>query len=252
MKFSDEGIIINLRKYGESSLIAAVFSRKHGIYKAFVKSIKSQKNKAIFQIGNLINFEFYAKMEDDLGRFTSFDLQKSYLLKVLFEKEKLNAINSVFSLINEAFLERESHEILFEKLQNFLQKISQNSAKEEEFLSSYILLELQILQDLGYGLDLSSCAGGGNDDNLAFISPKSGRAVSQEKGEPYKDKLFILPEIFISKNSANISKEDVTNGLKITGFFLEKFLLKENHLDKDSDKLEKPFFLRREFIKNYV
>lgn len=246
MKFSDEGIIISLKKYGENSLIAKVFSKEHGLYSAFVRSVKSAKNRSIFQIGNLITFEFYAKMEDNLGSFSSFDLQKSYLMKVLFEKLKLSAINSIFSVINDSFLERESHQFLFEKLNNFLKKISTSDVTNEEFLKDYIMLEMQILQDLGYGLDFSSCAGGGETTHLAFISPKSARAVSFEKGQPYEDKLLKLPK-FLLDESREANSDEILQGFKLTGFFLEKFLLKEKSLGKDH---EKQFLLRNELIKN--
>jgi DNA repair protein RecO len=103
LKFSDEGIIISQKKYSENSLIVKVFSRHHGIYRGFVKSAKSTKNRTIFQVGNLVSFEFRARFEDNLGQFFSVDLAKSFCSKIMFDRLALNCINSIFSMVDVRF-----------------------------------------------------------------------------------------------------------------------------------------------------
>lgn len=226
MKFSDEGIIISQKKYGENSLIVKVFSRRHGVYRGFVKSIRSAKTKVIFQIGNLISFEYRARNEDNLGQFYTVDLMRSYCSIIMFEQVKLDCINSLFSIIDNSFLEREEHRVFFDKLQGFLQKIT-TEGETRLFLADYIKLELKILKTLGYGIDLSSCVVTNSEANLAFVSPKSARAVSMEIGKPYQNKLLKLPK-FLIDYSSEISEDDVGNGLNLSGFFLEKFIFEDS------------------------
>jgi DNA repair protein RecO (recombination protein O) len=225
MKFSDQGIIISQKKYGENSLIVKVFSRDHGIYRGFVNSIKSSKSRSIFQIGNLISFEFRARNEDNLGQFAAVDLVKSYCSNIMFDALKINCANSIFSIVDHCFLERENHEKLFEKLQNFLQKLIEED-ESKIFLPDYVKLELKILKTLGYGVDLSSCAATNSTTNLAYVSPKSARAVSLEAGKPYQNKLLKLPEFLIG-NQIEIVANDLRDGLRLSGFFLEKFVFED-------------------------
>ncbi len=225
MKFNDEGIIISLKKYGENSLIVKVFSRHHGIYRGFVKSVRSSKDKTIFQIGNLITFEHRARIEENLGQFFSADLAKSYCSKMMFDKLRLDCVRSIFSIIDSVFLERENHEMLFKKLQEFLQKLADDNSQKTDFLADYIKLELKILKTLGYGIDLSSCAVTDSTINLAFVSPKSARAVTSEVGEPYKHKLLKLPNFLVE--DVKCDENHLLDGLRLSGYFLEKFIFEE-------------------------
>jgi DNA repair protein RecO (recombination protein O) len=225
MKFNDEGIIISLKKYGENSLIVKVFSRHHGIYRGFVKSVKSSKDKTIFQIGNLVTFEHRSRIEENLGQFFGTDLSKSYCSKMMFDQLRLNCVRSIFTIIDSSFLERENHELLFEKLQQFLQKLADEDSQKTDFLADYVKLELKILKTLGYGIDLSSCAVTDSTINLAFVSPKSARAVTAEVGEPYKNKLLKLPNFLVE--DVRCEESDLLEGMRLSGFFLEKFIFEE-------------------------
>ena len=241
MKFSDAGIIISLKKYGENSLIVKVFSQHHGIYSAFVRSVKSSKDKTIYQIGNLITFEYRVRIEENLGQFFATDLERSYCSKMMFDKLRLDCVRSIFSIIDTVFLERENHEILFEKLQEFLQKLSNDNSHKTDFLADYIKLELEILKTLGYGIDLSSCAVTNSKINLAFVSPKSARAVTSEVGEPYKNKLLKLPNFLIEESQCD--ENHLLDGLRLSGYFLEKFVFEDRSVIE-----KKQQFLYREKI----
>lgn len=232
MKFNDEGLIISLKKYSENSLIVKIFSRHHGIYKGFVKSAASTKDKTIYQVGNLISFEFRSRIEENLGSFFSVDLLRSFCSKIMFERLKLNCVSSLFSIIDELFLEREEHEILFEQLLIFLQKITDEKTSTKDFLADYIKLELKILEVLGYGIDLSSCVVTDSVENLAFVSPKSARAVSFLAGEPYQNKLLKLPS-FLLEEAAHFNQENLLAGLELSGFFLKKFLFDERKISEN-------------------
>ncbi len=235
MKFSDCGIIISLKKYGENSLIVKVFSQNHGIYRGFVRSAKSSKDKVIYQIGNLISFEFRARIEDNLGSFFAVDLVRSYCSKIMFDKMRLDCVRALFSIIDDSFLERENQEILFGKLQLFLQKLADEKTTTKDFFADYIKLELKILKTLGYGIDLSSCVVTNSRVDLAFVSPKSARAVSLEAGNPYKNKLLKLPN-FLVEEEAEYDQSHLLDGLELSGFFLEKFLFSEKSFAQNQHK----------------
>ena len=222
MKFADQGIIISILNYGENSAIIKVFSQDHGIYRGFVKSIKSTKSKAIFQIGNLITFEYKSRLEENLGQLSRIDLVKSYCTKILFEKEKLRIAASILHLIDKVILEKLALEELFLLLEKFLQNLVDESEKNEN-LKNYVILELNILKILGYEIDLSSCVATGVKENLKYVSPKSARAVCFEAGKPYENKMLKLPAFFLD-NSLKGTKEDVKDGLELTQYFLLKFI----------------------------
>lgn len=223
MKFTDIGFIIDIKKYSEKSLIVKIFSKNHGIYRGFIASGNSKKSQAIFQVGNLVSFEWRSRVEDSLGQFYYVDLEKSYLAKIIFDHLKLNCVSSLISIIDSCFLERENQQDLFFSFENFLRKICESNDKRD-FLSDYIKLELEILQALGFGIDLSSCAVTESQNNLAFVSPKSGRAVSFEVGKEYEDKLLKLPQFLIAQNDDKLENNHIFEGLKLSGYFLEKFV----------------------------
>ena len=226
MKFSDCGIIINISNYGENSAIAKIFTQKHGIYRGFIKSIKSNKTKSIFQIGNLVSFEYVARLEENLGQFLSVDLDKSYCTKIIFDRQKLNCLNALFSIIDGAFLEKQEFEELFFRLENFLQQIIQEEDKQQ-ILAKYVVLELDILRVLGYEIDLSTCVATNSAENLVFVSPKSAKAVCLEAGKAYEKKLLKLPQ-FLLDSTITPDNENLQDALKLTGYFLQKFLFENN------------------------
>jgi len=243
MKFNDEGIIISQKKYSENSLIVKVFSKEHGICRSFVKSTKSSKSNAIFQIGNLISFEFRSRIEENLGNFFAVDLVKPYCTKIIFDRLKLDCVKSLFSMLDLLFLEREKHQFLFEQLHLFLQEISADKISKAQIIADYIRLELKILETLGYGIDLSSCAATDSTDNLVFVSPKSARAVCFSAGEKYQNKLLKLPNFLVEEN-AEFSEEHLLEGLQLSGFFLQKFLFEEKNLSQNQQN-----FFHRENIR---
>ncbi|MDX2082887.1 MAG: DNA repair protein RecO [Rickettsiales bacterium] len=245
MKFNDIGIIISQKKYGENSLVVKVFSQHHGIYRAFVKSVKSSKDKVNYQIGNLISFEYRSRIEENLGQFFAVDLIRSYCSKMMFDQLRLTCVNSLFSIIDSVFLERDNQQKLFEKLQNFLQKLSDDAITKKDFLADYIKLELKILKTLGYEIDLSCCAVSGVSENLTFVSPKSARAVCNEVGAPYKDKLLKLPNFLVSDHHHD--ENQLLDGLKLSGFFLEKFVFAEKSYNQSQLR-----FFHRDNIKNFL
>ena len=230
MKFSDCGIIIDVKKYGEKSLIVKIFSENHGVCRGFIKFANSKKFTNIFQIGNLVSFEHHARIEDSLGGFSNIDLIDNNCAKFIFDKLRTNCAKSIISIVNDHFLEIENFNLLFNKLANFLQNLGDEKITNSQIIANYIKLELLILEGLGYGIDFSCCVVSNSKINLAFVSPKSAHAVSYEAGLPYANKLLKLPP-FLNLEFANQENNDeflvdyhLVDGLNLSGYFLNKYL----------------------------
>ena len=223
MKFNDQGIIINSKEYGENSAVLKILSEDHGICKAFVRQAKSKRLKAILQIGNIVSFSYSTRLEENLGSFNHIDLVVGNSA-FMFNNLKLNCVQSIFSMIDELFLERDSCPMLFNGVSEFLFEVNNSSHKITDIIAKYIKLELLILQVLGYGLDFSSCVVTNSTVNLSYISPKSGRAVSLDAGQKYHHKLLKLPQ-FILDEDAQYIEEHLVDGLKLSGYFLEKIFI---------------------------
>lgn len=221
MKIQDKGIIISILKHGESSLVVKVLSRDNGIYSGYVKGGLSRKNVGLYQLGNVVDFVWSSRDSNNLG-YLDAELIESYFLFVFEDRLALCLLESLMKIVTIFLPERQNERLIYDGVIRILELFKGNCEKLE-LLKEYVLFEKSILDVLGIGLDLKRCAGGGNSDNLLYISPKTGRAVSREKGEPYKDKLLILPKFFCGEG-VKIEFEDVRNGLKATSYFLCKNL----------------------------
>ncbi len=231
MKFSDSGFIINIKNYGEKSAIVKIISKENGICRAFVKSSKSKVNNAILQIGNFVSFTFSSRLEENLGNFSHLDLISCNAINFMFNKINLDCVQSIFTLVDELFLERDPCELLFNNIEDFLTFLNNDQQDTNKVIAKYIKLELNILQILGYGLDFSSCVVSNSKVNLAYISPKSARAVCLEVGFPYANKLLKLTQFllennddFTHDNSNEFLWQNLLDGLELSEFFMKKFL----------------------------
>lgn len=215
MKFQDEGYIINLRKYGESSLILTVLTREHGKLVGFVKHCLNKKNLAVFQLGNLVAVDVYARLDENMPSLRV-ELISPTAVNFMDSSAKLQTLTAFCGLANACLPELANLENFYDLVSNFF-----NLIDEDNWLTNYALFEFYLLDFLGIGLDLSCCAVTGQTENLAYVSPKSGKAVSAEAGEIYKDKLFLYPH-FVMQNRNNPKPEELRNLLRMTEFFLRK------------------------------
>ena len=216
MQLSDEGYIIKVLKHGENSLILTVLSMVHGKITGFIKGGLTKKKLGIFQLGNKISFNAYARVEGNMPLFKGVELSQSHVVHFLSDPKKLAVLTAFCELFDRSLPEGEPLEGLIRSTLVFM-----NSLDDEMWLKNYAILEFRLLYFLGIGLDLGSCAVTGKIDDLAFVSPKSGRAVCMEAGLPYQDKLFKYPHFAVNKNIVP-STEDVFDLLKMNAFFLKK------------------------------
>lgn len=250
MKYSDCGVVISIKKYGEKSAILKVFSKERGVCRGFVKFLNSKKNANIFQIGNIISFDHNARIEDSLGTFTNFDLIENNCSKFIFNKLRTNCAKSIISIVDNYFLEKEPFHFLYTKFENFLNNLGLFSYHDSQIIAEFIKLELIILECLGYGVDFSCCVVTNSRVNLAFVSPKSAHAVSREAGEKFAHKLLRLPEFLIDESSNAFDDSQLIDGLNLSGFFLKKYLFIEQ--DPSQNALSNNFsnnFYRENILK---
>ncbi len=218
MNWSDKGIILSSRKYGENSVITSLMTPKHGRHVGLVRGGSGKRARGIYQTGNVVSVQWNARLEDQLGNYKC-ELLKPLAVLYLHDAMRLAGLSSACAVVEKALPERECYLDIYESLFNFL--INLNT---ENWLEKYVRWEINLLAALGFGLNLSSCVSTGKNMDLIYVSPKSGQAVSAVAGKPYKDKLLELPG-FLTQNfddSKSTSYSAIYKGLCLTSYFLER------------------------------
>ncbi len=221
----DQGIIVSLRKHGEGGAVVSILTENHGRHAGYVHGAQSSSKRAILELGNEVSVDWQAKTNDQLGTYKLEEI-KNWSGLVMDEPDRLCALLSVCQLCEQSLPERELHKELYYGTKSLLEMLSSDIWGE-----AYVMWEIAFLRDLGFPIDLSKCAAGGDSEDLIYVSPKSGRAVSRKAGEPYRDKLLELPD-FLKKNKqgSNLlgTSEDLLTGLRLTGYFLEHWVFAQH------------------------
>jgi len=221
MEWQDVGIVLSSSKLGESDAVLEVMTPENGRYRGFVKGGAGKRQRANLQPGNKLSLKWRSRIEANLGRFT-IELLHSPLGNLLGDGVKMSALSAVTSVVSASLPERETHPGVFEALEVLIALLEDAAHDPKHVASGLARMELGILSELGYGLDLSRCAATGSMDDLTYVSPKSGRAVSREAGKPYHDKLLPLPEFMLASQMPIDGDEDISNGLRLTGYFMDR------------------------------
>jgi DNA repair protein RecO (recombination protein O) len=224
MEWSDEGVILSVRPHGESAAVLELFTRLHGRHLGLVHGGRSRKLRPVLQIGNHVDAGWKARLADNLGHF-SVELRKGFAALLMEDAAALTAMTSMAALVR-LLPERDPHPNLFEVTQFVLGFLDDRAV----WPALMVRWELALLDELGFGLDLASCAATGKSTDLVYVSPKSGRAVSSSAGEPYKDRLLALPPFLRACNVGSVAAEDVLAGLALTGHFLHARVLAPRNL----------------------
>ena len=227
MNWTDEGIVLSARKHGESAAIVTLLTRDNGRHAGLVRGGSGSRARGIYQTGNLVSAEWRARLSEHLGTYTCELLQPNAAL-LMSERLPLLALTSAAALVERLLPEREPHPDTFASLTALIEILGAGG----HWLSHYVEWELGLLTHLGYGLDLSECAATGAIDDLVFVSPRTGCAISAGAGAPYREKLFDLPDFFMVRDTEP-SAQDIRTGLRITGHFLARCA-------KDADAGELP------------
>ena len=224
MHWSDEGVILSARPHGEAGAVLELFTRSHGRHLGYVYGGRSRKLRAILQIGNHIDAQWKARLADHLGHYTV-ELRKAFAALAMEEPAALAALTSMAALTR-LLPERDPHPQLFEVtlfVLGFLSDLDVWPALVARW-------ELALLEELGFGLDLASCAATGKTSDLTHVSPRSGRAVSAEAAEPYKERLLALPAFLRGGTAAALEEGDLAAAFTLTGHFLEARVLRPREL----------------------
>jgi DNA repair protein RecO (recombination protein O) len=218
MRLSDTGIILSKQRYQDKNLILQIFTYENGVYRGFAKNGSGSSK---FEVGNKLEINWYARLPEQLGSFSKCELVKHNSAVLFSEPLKLLVLQCACELFSRTLNEREAYPKLFHSLDEFLSHLVKDEIKDHSLMAHYIFLELELLYHIGFGLDFSCCAGNGSKDNLAFVSPRTGRAVSQEMGQKYRDRLLKLPQFLIRKDDTP-DNDDIKSGLDLTSYFLSK------------------------------
>jgi len=214
MDWTDHGIVLSARRHGESSVILALLTEAHGRHAGLVRGGQSRRRRGVLEPGNLVEAVWRARLEEHLGSYTV-ELETGYAARVMDRADRLAALTSICATLDSCLAEREAHPQLFSETLRLIHDL-----EKDDFSARYVTWELGLLADLGFGLDLSSCAATGAVDELVYVSPRSAQAVSRDAGAPYHDKLLRLPAFLIGTVGA--VPADILDGLRLTGYFLDR------------------------------
>jgi DNA repair protein RecO (recombination protein O) len=223
MDWSDEGIFLSGKPLGEANMIAEVLTFEHGRHLGLVRGGRSRRIRPVLQPGNLIRVTWRARLSEHLGGF-NVELMEAHAARVLDDAAALAAIGTLAGLVK-LLPERDPHPELYATTLHVLRSFGE----PDIWPALLVHWEFQLLAELGFGLDLTECAATGAAEELVYVSPRSGRAVSREAGAPYDDKLLPLPG-FLLDASAPLGVSDIATGFALTGFFLERDVLEPHGL----------------------
>lgn len=216
MEWRDEGVLIAMRPHGESAAIIEVFTAGHGRHAGVVRGGGSRKASAILQPGTQVQVTWSARLGEHLGTFVVEPLASR--AAVLGDRLALAGLNAVAALLRLALPERDPHPGLYPRTVALLDGM----AAGEDWAATYLRWELALLEELGFGLDLSACAVTGAREGLEFVSPRTGRAVSRAGAGEWADRLLPLPEGLTG--TGPLAPAAVVAGLALTGHFLGRGL----------------------------
>jgi len=233
MDWTDDGIVLSVRRHGETSAIVSLLTRDHGRHAGLVRGGAGRRARGVLQPGNRVAAAWRARLPEHLGTMTC-ELTASVAADFLDDRPRLAGLSAICAMADSALPEREPHGRLYEATIALLSALNTTPA----WPSAYVKWELGLLAELGFGLDLGQCAAIGRNDQLAYVSPRSGRAVSLAAGEPYRDRLLALPPFLLAEGEAGDAGE-VTQALRLTGHFFERhiFAPREKPLPAARDRL---------------
>ncbi|MEM6375067.1 MAG: DNA repair protein RecO [Pseudomonadota bacterium] len=213
MEWRDQGILLSARRHGEAAAIIEVFTPARGRHAGVVRGGASRKMAPLLQVGAQLDVTWKARLEDHIGTFTAEPIRSR--AASMNDRLALAGLNAVTALLLFCLPEREAHPGLYKASEQLLDLLGQR----EVWPLAYLQWEMRLLDELGFGLDLSTCAVQGPAANdLSFISPRTGRAVSRAGAGEWADRLLPLPPALLGDGA--LVDRDIIDGLAVTGHFL--------------------------------
>jgi len=220
LDWRDQGILLSTRRHGESAAIIEVFTEAHGRHAGVVRGGASRKIAPILQPGAQLDVLWRARLEDHIGTYQVEPLRSRAAI-AMSGRLPLAGLNAVTGLLSFCLPEREAHQPLYQRSEQLLDLLEQTDI----WPLAYLNWELALLDEMGFGLDLSACAVTGQTDGLIYVSPKSGRAVSAQGAGDWADRLLPLPPCLRGEGPA--PDDEIAIALGTTGYFLEQRLAPE-------------------------
>jgi DNA repair protein RecO (recombination protein O) len=224
MQWSDEGIVLGGRRHGEGNAILELMTRAHGRHLGLVRGGAGSRLRPVLQPGNRVSCTWRARLDEHLGHYVveALDARAAALLPVAHALYGMTHVAALCRLLPERDPHPQIHAALTQVLEGLLDP--------RRAAPGMVRFELKLLAELGFGLDLSACAASGEETDLVYVSPKSGRAVSRRAGEPWRDRLFALPAFLHETSADEPSPQDIADGFALTGFFLARRVLEPRGL----------------------
>ncbi len=214
IEWTDRAVMLSARPFGEGKAVVQALTEAHGRHAGLVQG--ARRHAEALQPGTLATVRWRARLADQLGTF-SCEVETAHSALWLDDPLRLAALQSACAVAELGLPEREPHPAAFSGLAAFLETLAGDA-----WPAAYVGYEVALLAELGFGLDLERCAVTGSRTGLAWVSPRSGRAVTAEAGEPWRDRLLALPG-FLS-GAPGFTPEDIRDGLSLTGHFLARHI----------------------------
>lgn len=215
MDWTDEGIVLSARPQSEANAVVELLTREHGRHLGLVRGGRSRRQRPVLQPGNRVKASWRARLSEHLGTY-AIELLDARAALVLDDRVALAGLSTLCALAR-LLPERDPHGPLYDAATLVLSHVGDSDI----WPGLLVRWELELLNQLGFGLDLASCAATGAEQDLAFVSPKSGRAVSTDAGRPYRDKLLRLPRFLVAAGVEAPTPQDILAGFALTGHFLQ-------------------------------
>lgn len=220
MEWHDEGLVLAARPHGEGAAVVQLLTRAHGRHAGLVHGGASRSKRGTVEPGNLVSAVWRARLSEHLGRYTV-EATRYYAARFMDDPARLAALSSACAVVEAAIPEREPHPGLFEATASLFDALAVGEA--DIWPAVYIHWELGLLRELGFGLDLAKCAATGTSEDLVYVSPRTGRAVSRASGEPYRERMLALPRFLAPDGRGEgADGDDFDAGLRLTGHFLAR------------------------------
>lgn len=218
MEWSEEGVVLGARRQGENNVVLELLTRQHGRHLGLVRGGRGRRMRPVLQTGNIVEAAWRGRLAEHLGTFTVEALEMN-AARIMDDPARLSGLMTMAAHAR-LLPEREPHHRLYDAFRIVVSQMSE----EDIWPALLVRWELGLLEELGFGLDLKQCAATGSEEELIYVSPKSGKAVSAAAGEPYRNKLFVLPAFVTGGSAEEPGAEEVADGFRMTGYFLEKHL----------------------------
>jgi len=218
ISWEDQGIILAVRRFGEHDAIVTLLTETQGRHVGIVKGGGGRRNRGVLQPGNHVKAWWRARLDEHLGIFTIEGL-RPFAADAMSSAAVLTGLSALCAMAEATLPEREPHAAIYRQTLHLLEHLGVTGWEAE-----YVQWELALLRDMGYGLDLTVCAATGVKEDLAYVSPRTGRAVSRAAAEPYVPRLLVLPPFLREENAQEqdaVESAHIAQGLALTGHFFE-------------------------------